>query len=42
MLSLTEAPRQDQPRIIVDYEALVNVPKVDAQDLKRVQLLYKA
>jgi len=33
---------QDQHSVILDYDIFVNVPRLDAQDLKRVQLLYKA
>jgi hypothetical protein len=33
---------QDQHSVIVDYDIFVNVPRLDAQDLKKVQLLYKA
>jgi len=36
------ATNQDQHSVLVDYDAFVNVPKLDAQDLKRVQALYKA
>jgi hypothetical protein len=38
----SEATRQDRNSVIVDYDVFVNVPKLDAQDLKNVQKLYKA
>jgi len=37
----SRATRQDQHSVLVDYEIFANVPKLDAQDLKRVQALYK-
>jgi hypothetical protein len=36
------ATHQDQHSVIVDYDIFVNVPRLDAQDLKKVQSLYKA
>jgi hypothetical protein len=33
---------QDQHSVLVDYDIFVNVPKLDAQDHKRVQSVYKA
>jgi hypothetical protein len=36
------ATRQDQHSVIVDYDVLVNVPRLDAKDLLRVQKLYDA
>jgi len=36
------ATRQDEHSVIVDYDIFVNVPRLDAKDLKRVQRLYKA
>ena len=33
---------QDQHSILLDYDIFVNVPKLDARDLKTVQKLYKA
>ena len=33
---------QDQHSVLVDYDIFVNVSKLDAKDLKKVQLLYKA
>jgi hypothetical protein len=38
----SEATRQDRNSVIVDYDVFVNVPKLDAKDLKNVQRLYKA
>jgi hypothetical protein len=38
----SQATHQDQHSVIVDYDIFVNVPKLDAKDLKRVQSLYKA
>jgi hypothetical protein len=38
----TQATHQDQHSVIVDYDIFVNVPKLDAKDLKTVQSLYKA
>jgi hypothetical protein len=36
------ATKQDQHSVLVDYDVFVNVPKLDAKDLLRVQRLYKA
>ena len=36
------ATRQDQHSIALDYDIFVNVPKLDAQDLGKVQRVYKA
>jgi hypothetical protein len=36
----SRATRQDQHSVTVDYDIFVNVPKLDAQDLKKVQSLY--
>jgi hypothetical protein len=33
---------QDQHSVLVDYDVFVNVPKLDAQDMKTVQKVYKA
>ena len=33
---------QDLHSVAVDYDVFVNVPRLDARDLKRVQMLYKA
>lgn len=38
----SRATHQDQHSVILDYDIFVNVPKLDAQDLKKVQSLYKA
>ena len=38
----SRATHQDQHSVIVDYDIFVNVPRLDAQDLKKVQSLYKA
>jgi hypothetical protein len=38
----SRATHQDQNSVIVDYDIFVKVPKLDAQDLKKVQSLYKA
>jgi hypothetical protein len=38
----THATHQDQHSVAVDYDIFVNVPRLDAQDLKNVQNLYKA
>ncbi len=36
------ATHQDTHSVIVDYDIFVNVPRLDAKDLKKVQKLYKA
>src|SRR5207245_10618820 len=36
------ATHQDQHSVAVDYDIFVNVPRLDAKDLKKVQKLYKA
>jgi hypothetical protein len=33
---------QDQHSVAVDYDIFINVPKLDAQDIEKVQKLYKA
>lgn len=38
----SRATRQDRHSVLVDYDIFVNVPKLDAKDLKKVQSLYKA
>src|SRR5258705_6632659 len=38
----SRATKQDQHSVAVDYDVFVNVPRLDAQDLKKVQKLYKA
>ena len=37
----SRATHQDEHSVLVDYDIFANVPKLDAQDLKRVQALYK-
>jgi hypothetical protein len=36
------ATRQDQHSLLLDYDAFMNVPKLDAKDVKTVQRLYRA
>jgi len=36
------ATGQDQHSVLVDYDVFVNVPKLDAQDMRTVQKVYKA
>src|SRR5258708_34821452 len=38
----SRATHQDQHSFAVDYDIFVNVPRLDAKDLKKVQKLYKA
>jgi hypothetical protein len=38
----SQATRQDQHSVLVDYDVFVNVPKLDAQDRTKVQQVYKA
>ena len=38
----SKATHQDEHSVLVDYDIFVNVKKLDARDLKRVQQLYKA
>ena len=38
----SEATGQDQHSVLVDYDVFVNVPRLDAQDRKTVQKVYKA
>ena len=38
----SRATRQDQHSVLVDYDIFVNVPKLDAQDISRVQKVYAA
>jgi hypothetical protein len=38
----SQATKQDQHSIAVDYDIFVNVSRLDAQDLKNVQKVYKA
>ena len=38
----SQATKQDQHSIAVDYDAFINVPKLEARDVTKVQKLYKA
>ena len=38
----TAATRQDRHSLLVDYDVFMNVPRLDAKDLTRVQRLYRA
>jgi hypothetical protein len=38
----SQATKQDLHSVTLDYDIFVNVPRLDAQDLKNVQKLYKA
>jgi len=38
----SRATRQDQHSVAVDYDVFVNVPKLEARDIHKVQKLYKA
>jgi hypothetical protein len=38
----SRATHQDQHSVLLDYDIFVNVPRLDAQDVKNVQKLYKA
>jgi hypothetical protein len=38
----SSATKQDRHSVIVDYDVLVNVPKLDARDVQKVQKLYRA
>jgi hypothetical protein len=38
----SRATHQDQHSVIVDYDVFANVSRLDAKDIRRVQLLYKA
>ncbi len=40
--STARATKQDQHSVLVDYDIFVNVPRLDAQDRKAVQKVYKA
>src|SRR5262249_31440052 len=37
-----QTTQQDRHSVMVDYDVFVNVPKLDAKDLRAVQKLYKA
>jgi hypothetical protein len=38
----SRATHQDQHSVLLDYDIFINVPRLDAQDVKNVQKLYKA
>jgi hypothetical protein len=38
----SRATRQDQHSVVVDYDTFTNVPRLDAQDVQKVQRVYKA
>jgi hypothetical protein len=38
----SRATHQDEHSVLVDYDIFMNVPKLDAKDVKTVQKLYKA
>jgi hypothetical protein len=38
----SQATGQDRHSVLVDYDAFVNVPRLDAQDVRTVQKVYKA
>ena len=38
----SRATQQDTHSVLLDYDIFMNVPRLDAKDLKKVQLLYKA
>ena len=38
----SQATKQDQHSVLVDYDIFMNVPKLDAQDVATVQKVYKA
>jgi hypothetical protein len=42
LAAYSEATSQDRHSVLVDYDIFVNVPKLDAQDRKTVQRVYKA
>jgi hypothetical protein len=42
LLEYSRATNQDQHSVLLDYDIFVNVPSLDAQDVKKVQRLYKA
>ena len=37
-----QATKQDQHSVLVDYDIFMNVKRLDAQDLQKVQTVYKA
>ena len=42
LAAYSQATSQDRHSVLVDYDIFVNVPKLDAQDRKTVQRVYKA
>ena len=42
LAAYSQATNQDRHSVLVDYDIFVNVPKLDAQDRKTVQRVYKA
>ena len=42
LLEYSKATGQDAHSVLVDYDIFVNVPRLDAQDVKTVQKVYKA
>jgi hypothetical protein len=38
----SRATHQDRHSVLLDYDIFINVPRLDAQDVKNVQRLYKA
>jgi len=42
LVEYSAATKQDQHSVLVDYDVFVNVPRLDAQDRKTVQKVYKA
>jgi len=42
LLEYSRATNQDQHSVLLDYDIFINVPSLDAQDVKNVQKLYKA
>ncbi|MCC6540152.1 MAG: hypothetical protein IT162_21570 [Bryobacterales bacterium] len=42
LAEFSQATRQDTHSVLVDYDAFVRVPRLDAKDLKTIQRVYKA
>ena len=42
LAAYSQATGQDRNSVLVDYDIFMNVPKLNAQDLKTVQRVYKA
>ena len=42
LAAYAEATGQDRHSVLVDYDVFVNVPRLDAQDIRTVQKVYKA